>query len=59
MDTSDPSTLMNAVFVQAHSFPEDFDTDGQWIKCCCDRWKYKLKDCVNSDDIDNITGVFV
>ena len=37
--------------------PEDFDTDRQWITCCCDRWIYK--DCVNSEGIDNITGVLV
>ena len=36
---------------------EDFDTDGQWITCCCDRWIYE--DCVDSEGIDNITGVFV
>ena len=36
--------------------PEDFDTDGQWITCCCDRWIYE--DCVDSEGIDNITGVF-
>ena len=35
--------------------PEDFDTDGLWITCCCDRWIYE--DCVDSEDIDNITGV--
>ena len=33
---------------------EDLDTDGQWITCCCDRW-----DSVDSEGIDNITGVFV
>ena len=37
--------------------PEDFDTDGQWIKCYYDRWIYW--DCVDSEGIDNTTGVFV
>ena len=27
--------------------PEYFDTDGQWIKCCYDRWIYR--DCVDSE----------
>ena len=36
---------------------EYYDTDGQWIKCCYDRWIYR--DCVDSEGIDNTTGVFV
>ena len=36
--------------------PDDFDTDGQWITCCCDRWIYE--DCVDSEGIDNITRCF-
>ena len=39
------------------TYTEDFDTDGLWIKCCSDRWIYE--DCVDSEDIDNITGFFV
>ena len=40
-----------------HSYPEDFDTDGQRIKCSCDRWIYE--DCVDSEGIDNIGQVFL
>ena len=56
-----PSTLMNAymlcLFRHIYSYSVDFDTDGQWITCCCDRWIYK--DCIDSESIDNITCVFV